>query len=603
MTIDLGFAYWPVEGAPTIGFVDVPGHERFVRNMLCGVAGIDQALLIVAADDGPMPQTREHLAILDLLGVTDGAVAITKIDRVEAERVGEVEFETRALLEDSSLAKAEFFQVSSVTGAGVDALRVHLEDMAKTWTPRAPLGNFRLAVDRRFNLVGQGLVVTGTVHSGTISVNDAARALLADRPARVRSIHAQNAKSEIGRAGQRCALNLVGPGIDLASIDRGEWIVAGEVPPPARKIDVRLRILPGEARALSHWTPVHVHLGAAEVTGRVALLGMQSVRPGESGLAQLVLDRPIGALRGDGFVIRDQSAQRTIGGGRVVDVYPPPRGRAKPERLVYLKHMEGGDDRAALAALLEVSPRGLHLARFATNRNLTKAESEALFSSVAMTTVGALGFSPAHWDALKRSALDALAAWHKRAPDAVGPAEDRVLSDVAREVSTAVVAELIRGNQVVKEGAGVRLATHKASLAPADAVVWAKVTAQLDQAGLRPPSLHEIATAIGESPKTLEAVLVRIARLGLLVRLSENRFYRPAELRQLAAMAEEIAATSDTRMVTAAAFRDRSALGRNLAIEVLEYFDRIKVTRRVGDAHQLLRPAPAGPSERAGINS
>jgi len=259
----------------------------------------------------------------------------------------------------------------------------------------------------------------------------------------------------------------------------------------------RLRILTGEARAFAHWTPVHVHLGAAEATGRVALLEGPSLGAGKSGLAQLVLDRPIGALWGDGFVIRDQSAQRTIGGGRVIDVTPPARGRAKPERLAYLRHMEGSDNRASLAALLEVSPRGLNLARFAANRNLTKVEAEALFANVPLTTVGALGFSAAHWDALKSSALDALAAWHARAPDAVGPAEDRVLAGVPREVSTAIVTALMRGNQVVKEGTGVRLASHKASLAPADATLWAQVTPQLDQAALRPPSLHEIATAIG----------------------------------------------------------------------------------------------------------
>jgi selenocysteine-specific elongation factor len=382
------------------------------------------------------------------------------------------------------------------------------------------------------------------------------------------------------------------------------------VPPPARKIDCRLRVLPGEARALAHWTPVHVHLGAAEATGRVALLEAASLRPGESGLAQLVLDRPIGALRGDGIVIRDTSAQRTIGGGRVIDVYPPVRGRAKPERLAHLAAMARDDDGDALAALLDGADRGVNLARFAANRNLTAAEAEALFARVPMqavtTDAGRVGFSPARWDALKSAARETLAAWHRRSPDAVGPAEDRVLPSagiaVPRAVAAAVVADLVRAGEVVKEGLGVRLAAHRPSLAPADAALWRKVSACLDAAGLRPPSLAEIAAAVGENPKKLESALVRLGRLGLLVRVSDNRFYRPAELRALGEMAAELAAASDKRLVTAASFRDRSALGRNLAIEVLEYFDRIKFTRRIGDAHQVVRPAAealSGPTRAA----
>ena len=591
MTIDLGFAYLPVEGGPTIGFVDVPGHERFVRNMLCGVAGIDMALLIVAADDGPMPQTREHLAILDILGVSQGAVAITKIDRVAAERVGEVEEEIRALLADSALARADVFRVSAVTDAGVDELRAHLEHTARGWRPRAACGNFRLAVDRRFNLVGSGLVVTGTVHSGAISVGDTVQALLGDRTARVRSIHAQNAKSQTGAAGQRCALNLTGAEIDLAAIARGEWIVSGEVAPPVRKIDMRLRVLAGESRALAHWTPVHVHIGSAEATGRVALLEGASLQPGASALAQLVLDRPIAALYGDGVVIRDTSAKRTIGGGRIVDVYPPARGRAKPERIAALETMEIEDDRTAFGTLLAAAPNGIDRSHFTRNRNLTPTEAEALFAQVPHRAVGTLAFAPCHWDALKTAARDALAAWHKRSPNAVGPAEDRVLAAMGRQVSTAVVGELIAAGEIVKEGMGVRLASHLPRLAPADAALWRDVESCLDAAGLRPPSLHEIAGAVRQEPKKLESFLVRAARLGLVVRLSENRFYRPSELRRLGDMVEELAAASDRRFVNAASFRDRSALGRNLAIEVLEYFDRIKFTRRVGDQHQVVRAA------------
>ncbi len=554
MTIDLGFAY---RGA--LGFVDVPGHERFVHNMLAGIAGIDFVLLAVAADDGPMPQTREHLAIVDLLGVPRGAVALTKTDRVAHERVVEVAAEIRALLAPTLLARAPVFPVSAVRGDGIGELKAFLQAAARALLPHEARGNFRLSVDRCFSMAGAGLVVTGTALSGEISVGDEVRALLAGTGARVRSIHAHNAPAPRGGAGQRLALNLAG--LDgKAAIARGDWIVRGAVPPPVRRFDARLRSF--SELPVKHWTPVHVHLGAADVLGRVALLD-------GCGLVQLVLDQPIGAVRGDRFVLRDQSARRTLGGGEVIDVFPPPRGRARPERLAWLAAMELADDAAALAALLDASPAGVDLASFAANRNLPAAAGRQ--------------FSRAHWHALREKALANLAAWHARAPDTVGPPEDRVLEGcrVPRETGLSLVEELVREGLAVREGRGVRLPGHRVEVSPADAALWARLEPLFERAALRPPTITELATASGVETKKLEAALSRLARHGRVVRVSKNRFFLPASLAQL----EEIARQLDK--VTAAAFRDRSGIGRNLAIEVLEFFDRIKFTRRVGDAHVL----------------
>jgi selenocysteine-specific elongation factor len=594
MTIDLGFAYLPVEGARTIGFIDVPGHERFVRNMLCGVAGIDFVLLIVAADDGPMPQTLEHVGILDLLGVRHGAVALTKIDRAEPERVAQVTRDIADLLAGTALADAPIFPVSAISGAGIDDLKQHLVAMERAIPPRAQNGNFRLAVDRSFSIVGAGLVVTGTVASGTLAAGDQVRLLLAGQDARVRTIHAQNARAAAGQAGQRCALNLVGD-LHADRIARGDWVVTGAVPPPTQKLDARLRVLSGAARALAHWTPVHVHCSAADVTGRVAILEGASLLPGESALVQLVLDRPIGALYGDPIILRDQSAQRTIAGGRVIDVFPPARGRARPDRVAALLAMEAADE-AALAALLDGAAKGLDLARFAANRNLTAAEAAALHARVPMRAAGgSIGFSPGHWQSLKTRILDALAAFHRRAPDTAGPAAERILAGtdlrLPREAMSAVVCELAREGAVVKEGAAVRLPAHLPKLTAADAALWRKISPLLDENALRAPSLHEIAAAVSEEPRKIESFLVRAARLGYVVRIATNRFVRPQALRRLGRIAEEVAAAGASRQVTAAAFRDRSAIGRNMTIEVLEYFDRVKFTRRVGDAHELLCPA------------
>ena len=598
LTIDLGFAYLPLDGAETVGFIDVPGHERFIRNMLCGVTGIDFVLLIVAADDGPMPQTEEHLAILDLLGVTRGAVALTKIDRVPPERVDDALEEIEILLAGTALEGIAVFPVSAITGSGVPELKSHLVEAARATPPRPADGNFRLAVDRSFEVVGAGLVVTGTAFSGAIATGETARVLGAGMDVRIRGIHAQNAQAPAGRAGQRCALNLAGTALRKDRIARGDWIVTGNVPPAVRKIDMRLSVLDTEKRSLAHWTPIHAHIGASETTGRVAVLGRNAITPGDAALAQLVLDEPVGAVRGDGLIIRDQSARRTIGGGRVIDVYPPTRGRARPERLEFLEIMDSGDHAAALEGLLEAASNGLNLDRFAAARNLTADEMVSLEAAIRMVTItteaGKLGFSETGWGRVREAVTERLAAWHQRSPDTVGPGDNRILIDTGirlpADAATAISARLARDGNVVREGMGVRLPSHRPRLKGNDVRDWERVRTILRAAGLRPPPLSDIVHDMGGDSRKVESLLVRTVRHGLVVRISKNRFFLPETLRQLGAIAEEIAAGDERGMVSAAAFRDASDIGRNLTIEVLEFFDKIKFTRRVGNAHEVIRP-------------
>ena len=596
MTIDLGFAYWRVDGETTIGFVDVPGHERFIRNMLCGVASIDFVLLVVAADDGIMPQTREHLAIIDLLGVSKGLVALTKADRVTPERIAEVTREIRALLTGTCLAGSELIPVSSVTGEGIGTLKTRLAEAARRQGEPPTGGNFRLAIDRSFTIAGAGLVVTGSVFSGTVAVGDTVRVLGADRTARLRSLHAQNRPAQHGRKGERCALNLSGPDLHLDDLVRGDWVVSPDVAGPVARLDVRLKLLADEKRPLRHWTPVHVHLGAADVIGRVALLEEKSLAAGQSALAQLILDRPLGAVRGDRIILRDQSAQRTIGGGTVIDIFAPRRGRGRPERLTSLKAMETDDDAACLAALLAASPQGFDLSAFAANRNLTPSEADGLIAAQPVRVVtaarGQRGYTPVAWESLKALALERLADWHRRMPGAAGPSDDRVFTGltprVDKDVAAAVMADLAQSGGVVREGGGVRLATHQPKLAAEDAALWRRIEPLFDRNPLRPPSLHELAASAQMEPKKLESLLVRVSRLGFLVRIAPNRFFRPRSLRRLGEMAASLSTRSPDHRILAAEFRDSSGIGRNVAIEVLEYFDRVRLTRRVGDAHEFV---------------
>ena len=340
LTIDLGFAYHPLGDGHVLGFVDVPGHERFVRNMLAGVGAIDLALVVVAADDGVMPQTREHTAILDLLGVTECIAVVSKVDKVEAARAGEVSVEIDALLSTTGMGGAEIHRVCALSGAGMDALAGALRERALSLAARAANGRFRLCVDRAFMLKGAGLVVTGTVHAGVASTGDRLVVTPSGHDARIRGIHAQDRPAGSARAGERCALNLSGRGIESGAVARGDWIVDRALHAPSDRIDVRLRVLPGEARALRHWTPVHAHLAAAHSTARVAVLGAGSIAPGDSGRVQVVLDHPLHALAGDRIVIRDQSATRTMGGGTIIDPFSPKRGRARPARLAWLDAIE-----------------------------------------------------------------------------------------------------------------------------------------------------------------------------------------------------------------------------------------------------------------------
>ncbi len=595
MSIDLGFAYTPVSGAPVLGFVDVPGHERFVRNMIAGVTGIDYALLVIAADDGPMPQTEEHLAILDLLGVGRGAVALSKIDRVPEARVAEVAAEIEILLAGTALAGAPVFPVSGITGDGIGALRGHLEDTARTMGQRRAEGHFRLAIDRSFTMAGAGLVVTGAVFSGVVRTGDSLVVSPDGITVRVRGIHAQNRAAEQGAAGQRCALNIAGPGLRNAEVKRGSWLVAAAAHAPATRIDARVRLLRGEARALRHWTPVHVHLGAADVPGRIAVLQDGPIAPGADGLVQLVLDQPVGALWGDRFILRDQSAWRTIAGGRVIDPFSAARGRARPQRLQIVAALAHDGMEDALAELLELTPLGVDLARFAQARNLTADDAEDLYRRVPMRRIGGAALSDPHWQKLLDDTLAALARFHERAPGRGGLENAtlrRAISPRLPEaVFDAVVAALADSGKVVREAAFVRLPEHRAVLAPKDAALWKRIKPLLDDGGLRPPSVAEIAADVSLARQETERFLVRAGRIGLVIRVADNRFYTPDALLALGKLAEEIVAGKTDGMFSAADFRTRTGIGRNLAIEVVEYFDRAGFTRRTGNERKVLKPA------------
>jgi selenocysteine-specific elongation factor len=596
MSIDLGFAYLPQPGSDRepLGFVDVPGHLDFIRNTLAGLAAADSALLVVAADDGPMPQTLEHLCALDLLGVPVTAVAVTKTDRADAAATTRCIEAVRRVLPSSSCAQV--FRVSAVTGEGVDALRHHLLTQGAALEPRSTAGNFRLAVDRCFSVTGAGLVVTGTAVSGQLSAGETVRLLGAGQEARVRGLRVHGAEASTCHARQRVALNLAGPGLRRDEIVRGDSVTTGAVPPPQRRIDARVRVHASRARPLAHWSVVHVHLGAAHATGRVAVLEGARIEPGADALVQLVLDQPLAAVAGDRFLVRDAARRAILGGGQVIDVFPPPRGRARPSRLAQLRALETPDPAARLEALLSVSPEGVALEPFRQSGNLTESEAGAVFDAVPATRVstggGPLAFSPPRWRELADAVLRGLAATHERSPGLLGPAADSILQgsgvSLPRDVVLAIADRLAKEGLVRKHGTVVSLPSHAPRLDAADQLLWEQARPLLAAGGQRPPTVYELSYALRVPAQRIDAVLGRAAQCGLAVRVSARHYYLPDALAAIGAIAQAVDASAAGSGFTAAAFRDGSGLGRNLAIELLEYFDRIRYTRRIGDRHIVL---------------
>ncbi|MEO7336397.1 MAG: selenocysteine-specific translation elongation factor, partial [Caldimonas sp.] len=387
MTIDLGFAHADLGDGTLVGFVDVPGHERFIRNMVAGVASVDLALLVIAADDGPMPQTIEHLAILEWLGVRACIVALTKVDRVSDARLAEVGRGIEALLAAGPFRDAAIVPVATPSGHGIDALKGALREAASGNVAKPVHGHFRLAVDRSFVVAGAGLVVAGTVVAGAARVGDALLASPRGLAVRVRAIERHGKPADRASTGQRCALNLAGLDVQRGAIERGDWIVAAHAHRPTDRIDVRLEASSTLARSLRQGASVQLHLAAATVPARLALLDRESIEPGHSALAQLVLERAIGALHGDRFVIRNAAENRTLGGGRVIDPFGPARGRSRPERRAELEELDHADAATVIAARLARSPEGFDLAHVLQARNLTAADGAALLADAGAILV------------------------------------------------------------------------------------------------------------------------------------------------------------------------------------------------------------------------
>ncbi len=553
--------------------------------MLAGAGGIDLALLVVAADDGVMPQTREHLAILSLLGISRGIVALTKADLADAARRVEVVHEIGAAMRGTPLADAPVLPVSSLSGAGVAALRSLLAEAEAETIVRAANGPFRLAVDRSFTLAGAGTVVTGTVLTGRAAVDDRVIVSPAGLAARIRGIHAQNRPAEAALAGQRCALNLAGDGVTKEAISRGDVVLSPELHAPTDRIDAELSVLPGEPKPVGTWFPARLHSHAAEVGARVVPLA-GPIDAGSSGLVQLVLDRPIAAATLDRFILRDVSASRTIGGGRFLDLHPPSRKRGTPERLAILAAAGESDPTRALAALADIAP--VDLSVFLRDRSL--APDAEIPSGV--TAIGQIALSTQLVATLRTGLAETLAAFHAANPDLPGIGREKLRLALSPRLPKDAFLIFLRSEataeRAVLDGAFVHLPGHAVALSPEDEALFALIVPDLlGEARFRPPRVRDLSTTLGVGETDIRRLLKLSQKLGRTDQIAHDHFFARSTTREMVGLAREVADDEENGWFAAAAFRDRMGNGRKVAIQILEYFDRHGVTLRRGDLRRI----------------
>jgi selenocysteine-specific elongation factor len=593
ISIELGFAHMRLPGGRQISFVDVPGHERFVKTMLAGAGGIEAVLFVVAADEGVMPQTREHLDIVHFLGVGRGVVALTKSDLVEPDLALLVEEEVRELIRGTSLSGAPLVACSARTGAGLDRLVAALDavlDRALDAEGAALAGApFRLPVDRVFSMPGFGTVVTGTPRAGSVAAGDRVVLLPSGKEARVRRVQVHGEDVERARAGERTALAL--HGVDREEAARGDVVAAPGALVVSHMLDVRLHAAPRLAHPVRNRDRVRYHHGTREVLGRLVLLDREDLAPGESALAQLRLEGPEACLARDRFVLRSYSPQVVIGGGIVLDPAPPKHRRFREGELSALAVRERGDPReVVLDRLARAGARGATRAELAAAAALAPADAapavQALVADGRARVVGAdRVVLAAALDDVAARLREALRAFHAASPLRIGPNKEDLKGRLAEVAPGDVLEEALRAlsaaGEVVLHRDKVRLAAAGEPLAGAGRDLAARVEARLLEARFTPPDAAALAEQAGVPRPALRDLLETLVDLGVLVKVTPEIVYHRALLDEAA---EGVRATLAARgELGVADLKERLGVSRKYAVPLLEHLDRLGVTRRSGD--------------------
>ena len=598
LTINLGYAYHHFqsekngESRPfTLGFVDVPGHTDFIHNMLAGVGSVDFALLVVAADDGIMPQTREHLAILGLLGVSELAIAISKIDRVETTRVTAVEQELEIFLQSFQFERVNFFPVSNINGDGIAELQRHLEMRALDLSDKATDGEengTRFLIDRSFSVKGIGTVVTGSLRTGKLAEGDQLVLAQHEETARIKGIRLDKDPIPALDSGQRAALNITLPQ-DL--MQRGSWLVEANMLHPVIRFDCRIIPL-SQTYSFRPGAQYHLYHGSSHY-----LVSIRSLDP-VAGYFQVRSHEPLQACYGDRFIIRDPAATETLAGGYVIDTYVPRRGRSSEARLLELAAKDNKPV-TALANLLREANLGVDLQQFSRNYNIPLDNVLAMLENITSKAIAfppnsllghrALGFS--QFESLQNAILKLISEYHQRHPSEAGISEpqlSRQLEIPNIHMILSLVVEQLRGSgKISRAGTLLKLPDHKAVLSKEETEFMEKIYPLLLSAGNVPPRTRELVEMTGIPLKALERILREVTKSGNLVQVAQNRHFLPKTVAELASFTEALAASKADGAFSVIEFRDASGIGRNLCIEILEYFDGRGFTRRDGNARLI----------------
>lgn len=587
ITIDLGFARLVLDDGTELGIVDVPGHEAFVRNMLAGATGIDLVLLVVAADEGVMPQTREHLAIVELLGVRGGVVAVTKRDLVDDEWLELVLADIESELQGSPFAGAPIVPVSGTTGAGLDELRAAIARVAAAVGQRRADDLVRLPIDRVFTVRGTGTVVTGTLWSGQLERDVAVRLLPSGLSVRVRGLHVHGTEVERAEAGRRVAVALAG--VERTDLTRGDVLVTDGAWAPSRMLTVQLRVLADSSWEVRPRQRIRFHLGTAEVMGRVALLGESRLGPGDVGWAQLRLEEPVVARAGDRFVIRSYSPVTTIGGGIVAEPAPPKRKRLRPGEADSFAAVLFGAPEEAVRARLELAGwAGVSIAALSVETPHPPATVEAavtaLEASGELVRDGARVYAATLAERGRQLLLDAVDAFHAEHPLEPGidrEALRRVLPEPARTgLGGWILGRLLAEGTLVGRGSAVARAGFRTTLSPDQAKARDQLLALIARGGLTPPTLGELPAEVRER-SDLKRLLRVLEDEGAVVSISSDIYYAREHLDEAIGAVRRHLAGRDG--LGPADFKAALPLSRKYLIPLLEYFDRQGVTVRRGD--------------------
>jgi selenocysteine-specific elongation factor len=599
LSINVGFAYRNIDATKTIVFVDVPGHNRFINNMIAGITGINLGMLVVAADDGPMPQTREHMDVLKLLGVTRFVLVISKIDRVDKAQIEIIRKSALSLFPEPD--QTPVFEVDTPAGNGISELANFLEAEESKPAEKSSSGHFRLSIDRAFLIKGSGLVVTGTVASGAVKPGDELMLAPQNIPLRIRSLQIQEKQAEEAVSGQRCALNISGD-IEKDDIERGDWLLGSSINQTTTRFDASITLLSHVSFSLKHMSPTKLYIGAKRVSARLALLDEKILSSGKTCKAQLILNSEIHCCHGDRFLLRDDSENQTLGGGVVIEPYATSKRRATDLRLKLLSVLQQSDIEEVLKALLFTHKQLVNISRFSLSRNLREDEQATLFKQLEKSgEVKILEIQNSTF-IIASANLESIMQWVQSElleamQSSTATSTSHQAGILADEIKArfkrcfaGVEEDLIfdymhtRGSVIVSKD--YVMLKKDEQLSEQDQKLWEKIEDHLTNTGLNVPVINDIVETLGEDKSSVMALAKLTIKLKRLVLISDKRLALTQQLQQFSEVVKTLISRQPSFSV--ADFKNESGIGRNLAVEVLEYFDKIGYTLRKDSGRVIL---------------